>query len=308
MVKKIAVVGCGAMGSIYAALLADAGNEVIAVVSSPAHANSINRTGLRVEGASGDRTVRVRAFSQIPDWEVDLVVLAVKASAVATVAPNLNRLCGADTIVLAMQNGVGSSDILSEYVSPDIIMVGIAKAFGAALRGPGHSFHSSMNEIRLGPIAGLPQARVEQVAKLWRDAGFNALASNDVVGMQWEKLICNVAYSAPCALTGMTVGEMMDDPDMGPISRAAAVEAWEIAKALDIGIKVEDPVSFVRDFAAGMPEARPSLLQDLEAGRASEIDVINGAVPQAAARIGRVAPVNATLTALVRQRERSKIQ
>jgi 2-dehydropantoate 2-reductase len=122
--------------------------------------------------------------------------------------------------------------------------------------------------------------------------------------MQWEKLICNAAYSAPCALTGLTVGEVMDDPDMGPVSRAAAVEAWTVARALDIAVKTDDPVALIRHFAAGMPAARPSMLQDIENSRRSEIDVINGAVSRAAAKAGIAAPVNDTLVALVKVKER----
>src|SRR5882757_5215371 len=100
---------------------------------------------------------------------------------------------------------------------------------------------------------------VERVAALWRDAGFKAETVSNVLAMQWEKLICNVAYSAPCALTGLTLGELMDDADMGPISRAAAIEAWRVARALRIEIDVDDPVRLVRAFAAGMPAAKPSL-------------------------------------------------
>jgi 2-dehydropantoate 2-reductase len=208
-------------------------------------------------------------------------------------------------VVLTIQNGVGSADELAVHVAPERLCIGVAKAFGAIMKAPGHAFHNSMNDIRIGAFGGLPSDELDQVVTVWRDAGFNAAAVTDVLAMQWEKLICNVAYSAPCALTGMSVGELMDDPDMGPVSRAAATEAWTIARALGIAVKVEDPVALVRDFAAGMPHARPSLLQDLAAGRPTEISVINGAVPLAAARIGLEAPVNTTLAALVRQKERA---
>lgn len=302
---KIAVVGCGAMGSIYAALLADAGNEVIVVHRGQAHVDAINANGLRVEGASGDRTVRLRAMTTTPDEPVDLVIVAVKAAHVAEAGRTIGGLLRPDTIVLTIQNGVGSSDVLAEYVPADRLCLGIAAAFGAIMRAPGHAFHNGMNVVRIGPYAGIPMAEIERVAQVWRDAGFKTEAVADVVAMQWEKLICNVAYSAPCALTGVTVGEMMDDPDMGPISRAAATEAWAVARALGIGISVEDPVAHARAFAASMPASRPSLLQDMEARRPGEIDVINGAVPRFAARAGIEAPVNATLTALVKQRERA---
>jgi 2-dehydropantoate 2-reductase len=292
------------MGSIYAALLADAGNHVIVVHRGRAHVEAINAQGLRVEGASGDRTVRLTASTSVPEKIVDLVVVAVKAADVSGVAPQLVSLIGPETVVLAIQNGVGSADILAAHVPADRLCIGIAGGFGAIMRGPGHAFHNGMNVIRIGAYAGLSIERVQDIAAVWRDAGFKVEAVADVVAMQWEKLICNVAYSAPCALTGMTVGEMMDDPDMGAVSRAAAIEAWKVARALGVNIDVDDPVQLVRKFAAGMPLAKPSLLQDHENRRASEIDVINGAVVRAAAALGIEAPVNTTLVGLVKRRER----
>jgi 2-dehydropantoate 2-reductase len=161
-----------------------------------------------------------------------------------------------------------------------------------------------MRAMRFGAYSSMPPSTVESIARTWADAGFDAAAVTDIAAMQWEKLICNVAYSAPCALTGMTVGQVMDDPEMGPISRAAAKEAWRVAFASDIEINVTDPVEHVRTFGSAMPDAKPSALLDHEARRVSEIDVINGAVPRQGARVGVDAPVNATLTALVKTIEK----
>ena len=302
---KIAVIGCGAMGSIYAALLAEAGGEVFVVDSGSENVRMINQRGLRVEGISGDRIIRLAAYTVVPPIAVDLVIVAVKAAQVEGVASNLGPLLTPKTVVLTIQNGVGSADILASRALSDRLAVGIAGGFGAIRRGPGHVFHNGMNIVRMGAYAGLPMEEVERVAALWRDAGFKAETVSNVLAMQWEKLICNVAYSAPCALTGMTVGEVMDDPDLAPVSRAAATEAWVVAQALNIGIKVDDPVKLAREFGAGVRNAKPSLLQDHENRRPSEIDVINGAVTRAAARLGIAAPVNSVLVALVKQRERA---
>lgn len=299
---KIAIIGCGAMGSIYAARLAEAGHELLAVARG-GHLEVMQRTGLRVIGPDWDRTVHVRTFAEIPDEAVDLVVLALKAMQIESVAAKLPRLIGPETVVLALQNGIGSAETLAQIVDPDRIILGIAGGFGAIVQEPGTVFHNGMSIIRMGPYAGLPLQRVQTIADAWSTAGFKVEAVANVVAMQWEKLICNVAYSAPCTLTGLTVGEMMDDPIMSPISRAAATEAWEVANALNVGISVTDPVKHVRDFAASMRNALPSMLQDHLAMRRSEIDVINGAVPRNAAKIGLHAPVNETLVALVKQRE-----
>lgn len=310
---KIAVVGCGAMGSVYAGLLASAGNAVVVVDRWRDHVEAIRRNGLRVEGASGDRIVRLAAHDEAPREAMDLVIVATKAAQTAQAAQDARAMLGEDTVVLTIQNGLGSADVVAEAVGADRLLVGVAAAFGASLRGPGHARHEGMAAIRMGPYAGpgtaqgdaMATAQRDAIAAVWREAGFNAEAVDDVLVMQWEKLICNVAYSAPCALTGMTVGQVMDDAEIGPVSRAAAVEALRVARACGIAVKVDDAVAQVRAFGARIPDARPSVLLDHEKRRPSEIDVINGAIPRQAARCGLEAPVNATLTALVKQRERT---
>lgn len=301
---KIAIVGCGAMGSVYAGLLARSGNEVTVVDGWAGHVQAIAERGLRVEGFSGDNTARMRAFTQAPTQTMDLVIIASKAAQVAAAAHEASHMLGPQTTVLTIQNGLGSADVVAGIVGAERLAVGIAAAFGASLRGPGHAHHNGMAAVRMGAHAGLPMERLEAVAAVWREAGFNAEAVANVAVMQWEKLICNVAYSGPCALVGWTIGQVMDDPDLGQVSRAAAIEAWRVAKARGIAIAVDDPVAHVRAFGERIRNAKPSVLLDLERSQPGEIDVINGAIPREAARCGLEAPVNATLTALVKGRER----
>jgi 2-dehydropantoate 2-reductase len=300
---KIAIMGCGAMGSVYAGLLASAGNEVLAIDRWAEHVEAIRSRGLRVEGASGDRTVRVAASRTAPDTLVDLVVIATKASAARAGGRAARYLLGAHTMVLTIQNGLGSADEVAEEIGAERLLVGIAAAFGASLRAPGHAHHEGMSAIRLGAYAGAETGLAQKTAEVWRQAGFNAEAVQDVLAMQWEKLICNVAYSGPCALTGLTVGQAMDDPHVGPVSRAAAQEAFEVARALGVALSVTDAVAHVRAFGERVRDAKPSVLLDHERGRASEIDFINGAIPKQAARCGLVAPVNAVLTGLIKHKE-----
>lgn len=283
---KIAVIGCGAMGSIYAGRLAAAGNDVLALDRSREHVDTIVAHGLRITGPQPDQVVAMRAATVAPDEPMDLVVLAVKAADVAAGATQALPLLGEDTVVLTIQNGLGSADTVADAVGPDRVAVGIASGFGAARPAPGHVHHNAMRAMRFGAYAGLPFSVVDEVAQVWSHAGFDAAAVADIAAMQWEKLICNVAYSAPCALTGMTVGQVLDDADMGPVSRAAATEAWSVARAAGIDIDVADPVAHVRAFGAQMPDAKPSALLDHLAHRVSEIDVINGAVVRNAARVG----------------------
>ncbi len=301
---KVAVIGCGAMGSIYAAKLAAAGHDVLAIDRHQASIEQIARHGLRVTGPTSDQVVPMRAISTAPAEVMDLVVLALKAADVKTGAQQALPMLGADTPMLTVQNGLGSAETVAGVVGDQRVAVGIASGFGAARVAPGHVHHNAMRAMRFGAYSSLPHATVESIARAWADAGFDAAAVTDIAAMQWEKLICNVAYSAPCALTGLTVGQVMDDPEMGPVSRAAATEAWTVARASGIAIAVGDAIAHVRAFGAQLPGAKPSALLDHEARRVSEIDVINGAVPRQGARVGVAAPVNATLTAVIKAIER----
>ncbi|SSW62337.1 2-dehydropantoate 2-reductase [Achromobacter veterisilvae] len=300
---KIAIMGCGAMGSVYAGLLAAGGHDVLAIDHWAEHVEAMAARGLRVEGASGDRVARVRAYREAPAEPVDLIIIAVKAAQAGSAAAQARAMLGPDTSVLTIQNGLGSADSVAQAIGADRLAVGIAAAFGASLSGPGHVHHNGMSAVRMGAYAGMPAERLADIAAVWSDAGFNAQAVDNLPAMQWEKLICNVAYSAPCALTGMTVGAAMDDPDVGAVSQAAAAEAWAVARALGIPIQVDDPVAHVRAFGERIRDAKPSVLLDHEHGRVSEIDYINGAIPVQARKAGLSAPVNETLTRLVKQRE-----
>lgn len=301
---RIAIIGCGSMGTIFAGLLAKSGNDVAVILRDKKAAEHIANNGIKVEGASGDTSVAVRAYSEAPSNEVfDLVILSVKATQIEAAAKSAIPLLSENTAILTIQNGLGSADIVASILGEDKLMIGIAGGFGAQLIGPGHTYHNNMQIVRMGAYSNLDFSIVDKVASVWLAAGFSAEAVNSIAVMQWEKIICNVAYSAPCAITGMTVGEVMNDPDVGPISRAAAQEAWDIAKASGIALTVTDPIAHVQAFAAGMPASRPSLLQDVEAGRPSEIDYINGAIPRAAEKIGAKAPVNALLVGLVKAKE-----
>ena len=301
---RIAVVGCGAMGSVYAGLLSSAGNEVIVVDPWEPHVDAINRNGLRVEGKSGDRTVRVRAVRSAPADPLELVIIAAKAMTVAAAAASALPVIGPQTVVLTIQNGLGSADDVAPVVGADRLAVGIAGGFGAKLVAPGHSYHNGMEVVRIGAYGTLAPERIERVVAVWQNAGFRAEFEPNVPKLQWEKLICNCAYSGPCVLIDGTIGEVMADPAAARISGLAAAEATAIGRARGVPIEIGDPVAYIRAFGAKIPNAKPSLLLDHEIRRRSEIDYINGAIPREAAAVGMEAPVNATIAAFVKARER----
>ncbi|HWM43802.1 MAG TPA: 2-dehydropantoate 2-reductase [Burkholderiales bacterium] len=302
---KVAIVGTGAMGSVYAGLFASAGHEVWAIDRWREHVEAMREKGLRVEGASGDRTVQVHATTEPRDaGTCDLVVLATKAMHVAQAAEGLKPLLGPQTPVLSIQNGLGGPDTAASILGKDRVMVGVVGGFGASMRAPGHAHHNGWELVRLGEFGGPITPRLKKVEELWRGAGFRVKVFDDIDQLVWEKLLCNCAYSGPCAIAECTIGEVMSDPDLSRISAACATEGFAVASQRRIKLGFDDPVAYVRDFGSKIPHARPSVLLDLMAKRKSEIDVINGSIPRVAQQVGLQAPANATLTALVLAKER----
>jgi len=302
---KIAIVGCGAMGSVYAALLADAGHQIWAIDSWREHVDAMHANGLRLEGKSGDRTVEVHATTDAAEvGPCDLVIVATKTMHVEQAAMSAKSLLGADTMVLSIQNGLGGPDTTARVLGRDRVMVGVVGGFGASMRGPGHAHHNGMELVRLGEFSGPVTPRLESVADVWRSGGFNVKCFDDIDQLVWEKLICNVCFSGTCTITEMTVGEVMADANAWECASGCAVEAYNVARARGIKLDIDEPVAYVRNFGSKIPNARPSMLLDYMAGRMSEIDAINGAIPPAAKAVDVAAPFNTVVSALVRAKEK----
>jgi 2-dehydropantoate 2-reductase len=289
------------MGSVYAGILGDAGNEVWAVDVWAEHVEAINRDGLTVDGASGERTVRIRATSDPGDVGVcDLVVIATKARDVEQAAERARPLLGPRTVVLPIQNGLGSADRIASVLGEEPVAIGVAGGFGASIVGPGHVHHNGWELVRLGERRGPATPRIHRVAEVWADAGFRVQAYDDVEQLVWEKLIFNVTFSGTCAVLERTIGEVLADPSAWQVASACGSEAFAVARARGIALDFDDPVAYARAFGEKIAGARPSMLLDVLAGRPCEIGVINGAIPPAARDVGLTAPVNEVVTALVR--------
>jgi 2-dehydropantoate 2-reductase len=302
---KIAVLGCGAMGSVYAALLAAAGHEVWAIDSWAEHVQAMRAHGLRLEGASGDRTVAVHATADPAEaGRCDLVIIATKAMHVEQAARSAGPLFGPNTLALSIQNGLGGPDTAAKVLGRDRVLVGVVGGFGASMRAPGHAHHNGWELVRLGEFSGPVTPRLEKIAEVWRSGGFRVKCFDDIDQLVWEKLICNVCFSGTCAITERTIIEVIEDVDTWECASGCAREAFAVAKARGIRVEIDDPVRYVREFGLKIPHARPSMLLDHMAGRMSEIDAINGAIPPAAAAAGVAAPYNTVISALVRAKER----
>ena len=293
------------MGSVYASHLGKAGHEVWALDVWQEHLDAIAGSGLAVSGASGSFVVDSLRLGRTPAdaGNCDVWVIATKAADVDTAASAVAPLLRPDDVVMAFQNGLGAGERVAQRIPEDHIVVGIAEGFGSSIPEPGRVHHEGKRLIRLGEMNGGLTERVQRIAQAWRDAGFNVEAFADIHRMIWEKFLCNVTLSAPCAVFDVTIGELMSNPEIWGVALGCTAEAYRLGLAKGVQFPFDDPLQYVTDFAATIPNSSPSMRLDQHARRRSEVDVINGQVVTLSRELGFEAPYNETLCAVLRRRE-----
>jgi 2-dehydropantoate 2-reductase len=296
---QVCIVGPGALGCLHAALLSRAGVPVSLLDHRPDRADLINRRGLIVEDQDGSAVVPVRCSavpSELP--RPDLLILCVKTFQTAEAAAHAAPLVGGSTVVLRIQNGLGSPDCLLGLAPPERILLGTS-GHGANTVAWGHLRRAGTGPTRLGPLRpeGLPAA--EYAAELLRRALPDVEVSADVRSVLWHKLFVNTAINPLTALTGLRNGQLLAIPLLRAALRDLATEAEHVAIGEGLpfiggqaGVSAEEACRLTA-------ENRSSMLQDVHAGRRTEIDDICGAVVREAQTLGRHAPLNDVMTWLV---------
>jgi 2-dehydropantoate 2-reductase len=297
MTERVCIVGCGAIGSMYAAHLARLPDlEVWAYDVSAAHVDAINRDGLRLINAY-DFAAPVRATTDaaaIPPC--GLGIMATKGGATARAAADTAAIF-ADGAVCSVQNGIGNEELLAERMPR--VMRGVTLPAGR-LAGPGVVEIYAPGPTWIGPFEPRPPApgEVQRLADLLTAAGLETTACEDARGPQWTKLLFNAATNPLCALTGLTHGEMWDHPPARELSEQIVAEGLAVATAAGIALD-GDPLQLIADGARLNYRHRPSMLQDVLAQRTTEIEMLNGGIVRAAREAGVGAPLNAAVLALV---------
>ena len=302
---KIAVIGAGAMGSIYASFLAQNKNEVLAIDLWEEHLNVIRESGLRISGFSGDKTVKnIKVSNDINDAKgYELFIIATKASGVGAVASKLSKIASKSSIILTIQNGLGAGERIASFMPTDNILLGVAQGFGAAMVGPGHAHHNNMSMIRIGEMNGGMTSRLETLVKTWCDAGFNAKAFDDIEQLIWEKFVCNVAWSGSCSIFRKTIGQVMESEEMFNIAKGCAIEAKKMGDIKKVNFTFDETVSYITEFGKKLLNSKPSMLQDVEANRLSEIDAINGMVVTLGNQYDIETPYNTAVSSIIKAQE-----
>lgn len=297
---RICVVGCGAVGSLFAANLAGLDDvEVWAYDASREHVDAINAEGLRLSGA-GDVVGRLRATADAQELPAcDFGIVATKAMH-TNAAISATAHAFADGCVATVQNGLGNEEALAEHVAR--IIRGTTFPAGKIL-GPGHVQWDVKGDTTLGPFEAQPAPfdEVERLADACTRAGMPAHAVHDARGPQWRKVIFNAASNPIGALTGLTHGRVCERPDLRTLVSGLVSEGKAVAAAQ--GIELDSDPEALIDHAA-KPEVaydhKASMLQDVEARRPTEIDYLNGGIVRFGREHGVPTPLNQAIWALVK--------
>jgi 2-dehydropantoate 2-reductase len=302
---RICIVGCGAVGSLFAANLATLDDvEVWAYDLSPAHVAAINERGLRLTGA-GEVTARLRATSdasEIPPCELGIVATkAMHADAAITATAHVF----ADGAVASVMNGVGNEETLARHVGR--VIRGTTFPAGKLLE-PGVVQWDVKGDTTFAPFEPQPARtdEVERLADACTRGGMPSQAVADARPAQWRKVIFNASTNPIGALTGLTHGRVCERPDLRALVSGLVDEGKAIAAAQGITLDA-DPEALI-DHAARPDVAynhKASMLQDIEARRTTEIDYLNGGIARFGAELGVPSPLNDTIAALIRGIEAS---
>jgi len=294
------------MGCLLSAFLTESGQDVVLVDHQADRAEIIGRDGVRLEGVSGERRVRVPVTVD-PGRAADagLILVCVKAHQTEDAVRPLAGRIGPEARVLTLQNGVGNVETLTRFFGPERTWGGIT-ALGATVLGPGRVRHAGMGDTLIGAaVAGSDGDRLAEAAEAFSLAGLPARIEADVETLIWSKLIINVGINPLTAITRLRNGQLLDFPGTERIMEEAVGEAAALAAALNITLVYPDAVARVKEVARATAGNVASMLQDVLARNRTEIDYINGAVAARGRELGLDMTVNRTLTRLVKTIEAS---
>lgn len=300
---NVAIVGAGVLGSIFGSLFDRAGFDVTLIEVLEERVRLIARSGLWVEMPDGERLHSRLAISSDPAavGPKDLVMVCVKGYHTRSAIVSALPMVGPNTAVLSVQNGLGNLETLAEVVGPERVIGGITAHSGMPV---------GMNEIRyvgglgpllvIGPYDGVSRPGFENLVVQLQHVGLDVHRVTDINAVIWKKLIANVATNVVAALTGLTGAQAVQHEPTVTMIRGLANELAQVARAKGLDLpELADPGGFALQAFASTKHNRVSMLQDVEAGRPTEIGNLNQVIVREGARLGVPTPYNAAVTWLV---------
>jgi 2-dehydropantoate 2-reductase len=295
---RILMVGAGAVGGYFGALLVRAGVDLTFLVHPETH-EAIQGKGLKIKSAEGDFEVRPKTVTGAQEaGPVDLIILAVKCYDIDQALSDIKPALGEGTSVLTLQNGVDTEERVQAEIGADRVLAGVAY-ITSRKDAPGLIEHFRRGKITLGEISGRKTDRLLAVYNLFVQSGIPTHLSDDIRQSKWEKLCWNATFNPLSVILNDTVGAVLDSPELLEVVRSGAREVMSVASVLGIKLServVEETITASEPFR----DYHTSMYEDFNAGKETEIEYLNGHIVRLGKDKGVQTPVNLTLYALVK--------
>ena len=304
----ISIVGAGAMGSLFGGLLAESGQAVTLIDINTAHLEAIQKDGLLLQTDVGERCIRNLAPCRPAEATVapDLLIVFTKTLHTAAALEGVQHLIADHTQVLSLQNGLGNVEKIAAFVPIERVWVGVT-TWPADLQGPGQVHSHGQGSVRLMSADRQERDFLNTLVSVLASAGLSAHADTEVWSAIWEKVAFNAALNSICAVSRCTVGQVGANVGGRALAHAVVDEVLAVARTQKISVNLTGVHNTLDHALDHHRDHRPSMLQDVLGGRATEIDAINGAVLQYA-RQGNVAvTLTQTLYTLVNMTQNNAV-
>ncbi|MXP41533.1 2-dehydropantoate 2-reductase [Altererythrobacter soli] len=300
---NVLILGSGAMGCLYGAALHRAGCAVTLVDVNREHVEAINARGLELERRSGTELLPIpaRLPEQVPNV-ADLVVVFTKTFHTDTALQGIAQAIGPETHLLSLQNGLGNDARLAKHAAPDRVLVGVS-SLPADLVGPGKVRSHGEGGTKLYPAFGADPEFARRIADLLTEGDLSASLEPEIHTAVWSKAIFNAAMNPLCALTRRTPGFLGAHEESKAMIRAVVEEGAATANASGVAVDPQPIHDLTVVSVTDHADHEASMLQDVKAGRRTEVDAINGAIVLAAREAGVAVPVTETLWRMVKLEE-----
>jgi 2-dehydropantoate 2-reductase len=298
---RIAILGGGgAMGGLFGAYLARAGENVVLIDVSKSAVDEINKNGLTIEEKDGSASTTKVDASLDPNsvGPVDLIINFVKCYHTDAAIRSAMPMATPQTTFLSLQNGWGNAGRIAAIAGKDRVMVGLTYHSGT-LMGPGRVKHPGVGPTYVGELNGTMSPRLEAAAAALRNAGFEVQTSSRILDEVWKKLALNVCTLPTSALLRFAANDLNQYDGTKALMKGLLAEVVSVAKADGISLDEGERWAAITGLLDRAVGAKASMLQDVEARRRTEIDVINGAIVEAGKRMGVPTPLNDSMVWLV---------
>lgn len=302
---RIAVIGAGAMGSIYGGHLSTK-HEVYLVDTNKEAVEAIRESGLEIEENGTVNRYHPQAVCDTASLgHMDLIILFVKALYSRNALSGNACLIGKDTYIMTLQNGSGHEDILSEFVPEEHIIIGTTEDNGAVL-GKGKIRRGGKGRTNIGMLVKEENQMAGRVKEALDECGFETRIHENIQQLIWEKLLTNVSLSAVTGILQCRIGYIANNAHAFRMAEQLVREAVEVATALGLTFDEKEILEKVKETSEHSPEGITSICADLKAGRKTEVDTISGSVVRAAARCGISVPTHTFVAEMIHAMEENR--